>query len=232
MSISRSLRLGPLGLTLVLAGLSAGAVASLLNARQRYEDRLISASDLASASADLLAAGVVEEAVLRQDRGPGASAARRSAAAAFDSAAARARALARADPVSARLLARQVRAERRARRRGPPPAPGPPRPPGGPPAAAPGAPAAPLAGPLGAARRAGAALRERQRVRQAAARATSEKDTRHALVLLAIAGVLTLLGAIAIVASLIAGLRRPLDALVKATGRLAAGDLGQRVEPQ
>ncbi|MDX6679669.1 MAG: hypothetical protein QOE31_3721, partial [Solirubrobacteraceae bacterium] len=78
-SIARTLRVALLGLTIVLAIIGAIGIAALYDARQRYEDRLIGAADLASASSDLLAAGVVEEALLRQARGPGSNAARRSA---------------------------------------------------------------------------------------------------------------------------------------------------------
>ena len=45
------------------------------------------------------------------------------------------------------------------------------------------------------------------------------------------AGALALLGAVTLIAALISSIRRPLDDLVTATQRLAAGDLTERVEP-
>ena len=47
----------------------------------------------------------------------------------------------------------------------------------------------------------------------------------------AVAGGLALLGALALIAALISSIRRPLESLVTATQRLAAGDLTERVEP-
>jgi signal transduction histidine kinase/FixJ family two-component response regulator/HAMP domain-containing protein len=80
-----------------------------------------------------------------------------------------------------------------------------------------------------AARTAVAALSARQAQRIAAARRTARHDTRIAVAVIIAGGVLALLAALALVAALVGSLRRPLDDLVGATDRLAAGDLGARV---
>jgi signal transduction histidine kinase/CheY-like chemotaxis protein len=81
----------------------------------------------------------------------------------------------------------------------------------------------------GAARAAAAALSARQTTRIAGARRTARHDTRIAVAAVVAAGVLALLAALALVATMVAALRSPLDELVAATGRLAAGDLEARV---
>ena len=80
-----------------------------------------------------------------------------------------------------------------------------------------------------AARTAVAALSARQAQLIAAARRTARHDTRIAVAVIIAGGVLALLAALALVAALVGSLRRPLDDLVGATDRLAAGDLGARV---
>ena len=79
--------------------------------------------------------------------------------------------------------------------------------------------------------RAEAALVARQVDRRAEARDQTRDDTRSATLIAGGAGLLALLGAIGLVVSLAGTIRRPLDELVEATRRLAAGDLDQRVEP-
>src|SRR5947209_6333527 len=81
-----------------LAVIAALGVASLYRARQRYENTLVGSSSLATAAANLQTAAVAEQEVLREVRGPGAGTARAQAAAAYRTAAAGARALARVDP--------------------------------------------------------------------------------------------------------------------------------------
>ncbi len=76
-----------------------------------------------------------------------------------------------------------------------------------------------------------ARVEARQRALQAAARSRAASDSRRALVLVAIAGLLALVGALALVSALVGGMRRPLDELVDATRRLAAGELATRVRP-
>ncbi len=71
----------------------------------------------------------------------------------------------------------------------------------------------------------------RQRERQTQAGGRSRADSRSALLVVVIAGVLALFGALALIAALVASMRRPLDALVAATRDLAAGQLDRRVVP-
>jgi signal transduction histidine kinase/HAMP domain-containing protein len=79
------------------------------------------------------------------------------------------------------------------------------------------------------ARAALAALSTRQSQRIADARRTARHDTRIAVAVIIAGGALALLAALALVAALVASLRRPLDDLVGATDRLADGDLSARV---
>ena len=200
LSIARSFRLALLGLTLTLAVLAGAGVARLYDARQRYEDRLGAAYALEASAGGLLAAGVVEEATLRTTRGrPDAAPARRRARLAFDRAARQARRLAASDPPSARLVDRAIVAQR-ALRRG----------------------ARPATGAL-ASRQAIAALVDRQRVRRDEAQATAGDETREAIALVAIGGVLALVLALGLVSAILAAVRRPLEDLVDAAGELAAG---------
>jgi signal transduction histidine kinase/CheY-like chemotaxis protein len=216
LSIGRSLRLALVGLTLVLAAVAALGVSSLYKARQRYEDTLAKSSTLATAAANLAAAGIAEESVLRDARGPGDATVRAEAAASYRQATATAQALARDDPPSARLVSEQVAAENRARA-----------------LAAQGqlAAASTTSGPLARARTLAAALQDRQQIRQTAARRRARSDSRRAVALVAVAGILALLGALALVTLLVGTMRRPLDALVSATRSLASGELERRVEP-
>jgi signal transduction histidine kinase/CheY-like chemotaxis protein/HAMP domain-containing protein len=216
LSIARSLRLALLGLSVALAVVAALGVAALYNARQHYEDEQGGAYELQVAGSNLLAAGVVEEAILRQGKVPGAATAERRALAAFNSAAAQARSLARSDPTSARLVARQVGAQAQARRLA---------------ASNRRTSADPLAGPLERARQAAAQLTQRQVIRRQDARHKARTDSRRALVAIVLGAVLALAAALGLVAALISALRRPLDALVDATQGLAAGDLERRVDP-
>jgi signal transduction histidine kinase/DNA-binding NarL/FixJ family response regulator/HAMP domain-containing protein len=109
-SIARSLRFALLGLTVALAVIAALGVASLYHARQHYENTLARSSALALAAANLESAGIAQREIARQERGPGATVARREAARAYGAAAATAASLAREDPASARLIARQIAA--------------------------------------------------------------------------------------------------------------------------
>jgi signal transduction histidine kinase/CheY-like chemotaxis protein/HAMP domain-containing protein len=217
LSIARSLRLALLGLSVALAVVAALGVAALYNARQHYEDEQGRAYELQVAGSNLLAAGVVEEAILRQGDVPGAAAAERRAVAAFRNAAAQAVTLARGDGPSARLVAQQVAAQAQARAAAS--------------SSARRAQADPLAGPLGRARNAAAQLTQRQVLRRQAARSKARHDSRRALLAIIVGAVLALAAALALVAALISAMRRPLDALVDATQGLAAGDLERRVDP-
>ena len=212
--IARSLRLALVAMTLALGLVAALGIASLYNARQRYETRLTNTSSLATAGANLASAGIAEEEVLRDARGPSAAAARRQVAAAFNRAAATAASLARSDPTSHRLVQQQVAAERTART-----------------LAVRGSFSTALSGPLAQARRLAAELQARQAALQNQARRQARADSGRALLLVIVAVVLALGGALALVTVVVRAMRRPLDDLVQATHSLAEGKLEQRVEP-
>jgi signal transduction histidine kinase/CheY-like chemotaxis protein len=216
LSIARLLRLALVGLTVALAVIAALGISSLYNSRQRYENTLIAGSALATAAANLESAGIAEEEVLRDARGPLAAAARRRADVAYATAAAAATSLARSDPTSERLVHAQIAAESRARA-----------------LAASGrfSTAGAGSGPLASARTLSAAVQARQLARREAARAKARSDSRRAILLITIAGLLALAGALALITALVRGMRRPLGELVNATRGLASGELERRVQP-
>jgi signal transduction histidine kinase len=74
-------------------------------------------------------------------------------------------------------------------------------------------------------------VQSRQTVRQRLAQARARAKSRRALILIVAAGLIALVGALALVALLIRSMRRPLDSLVEATQAMAAGDLQRRVVP-
>jgi signal transduction histidine kinase len=78
---------------------------------------------------------------------------------------------------------------------------------------------------------AAAIIQNRAHTQQTAAQRTAQSQSRQALVLITVAGLIALLGSLALVASLIRSMRSPIDSLLDATRRLAAGDLQKRVEP-
>lgn len=218
--LAPTLTVALVGLTLVLALIAAIAIGNLYSARQDYEDTLARTYELESAASGVLAAGVIEETALVAV-GTGAPAARQRAKRGFARSTRAASRLARGDRKSVRRVRNRVVAQARVRRLA---------------AAA----RRPGSGPLASARlreafkrarRAGDFLTARQRARRESARATVRDDTRTALLVAAIAGGLALAGALALIAALISSIRRPLDSLVTATQRLAAGDLSERVRP-
>ncbi len=216
LSIARSLRLALVGLTVALALVAAAGVASLYNSRQHYEDKLLESSSLSTAAANLATAGIAEAEILRDARGPGAAAVRRQAQDTYIAAANTVATLSSADPESRRLAAAQLAAQTRARE-----------------LAANGqfSVATAPGGPLTRARALATQLQARQLVRQADARAQARSDSRRAIVLVAVAGLLALVGALTLIAALVRGMRRPLDDLVQATRALASGQLARRVQP-
>jgi signal transduction histidine kinase/CheY-like chemotaxis protein/HAMP domain-containing protein len=216
LSIARSLRLALVALTLALAAVAALGIASLYNSRQSYENKLEQTSSLATAAANLAGAGIAEEEVLRDARGPAAAAARAQAAAAYRSAATAATNLARSDPTSEHLVRAQIAAENQARYlalTGQLP------------------PATAVNGPLTTARTLATRLQQRQLTRQTQGRKQARSGSRRALLLIVVAGVLALAGALALITVLVRSMRRPLDELVQATQSLAEGHLEQRVNP-
>jgi signal transduction histidine kinase/DNA-binding NarL/FixJ family response regulator len=193
-SIGRSLRLALVGLTLTLALVAALGVSSLYGSRQRYEDTLARSAALATAAANLATAGIAEEEVLRDARGPGAAAARLAVARDYRSAASEASLLARSDPLSEAIITVQVAAESRARALV---------------AAGNFAAAGAADGPLARARTLAATLQARQQTRQDQARAKARSDSRRAIILVLVAGLLTVGGALALVALLVGAMRSP-----------------------
>ncbi|MEA2272289.1 MAG: hypothetical protein QOI98_997, partial [Solirubrobacteraceae bacterium] len=206
LSLARSLRLALLGVTLALTAVAGIGVASLYNARQRYEDRLANAYGLEASAGRLLAAGVVEEAVLHAAR-PADAGTRARARLAFQAVATEALRLARQDPVSARLVRAAV-AQQAALR------------------SSSVAQSAALR-----ARKSISSLVARQSVRRHDARAKATRDSRRALIAVSVAGGLALLAALLLAAALIGAVRRPLANLVRAAERLASGDRSARVPP-
>ena len=218
-SLARTLTLSLVGLVLVLALIAATAIGSIYGARQDYEDSLARAYELESASSSLYAANVVEQAASQRRGGDAATLVKR-AGAAFDSRVRRIAPLAADDGESARLLDRALSAERRSR----------PRTAGNRRRRTASTPRGRRAA-FAEARRALIALAGRQRERRAGARDRTRDETRTATLTAGGAGLLAILGAIALVAFLTSTIRRPLSNLVEATRRLAAGDLAQRVDP-
>jgi len=215
--LAPTLTLSLIGLTLVLAVIAALGVGNLYSARQDYEDALARTYELESASSRLLAAAVIEETLLRAD-GAGAAVTRGRARAAFDGQALQAMSLARGDRESERMVRERVSAQEGARRL----AGGTRRSRGD---------RRRLAEAIFLGREAGEDLVARQRERRAEARDSVGDKSRAALITTSGAGGLALLGALTLIAALIGSIRRPLDELVTATQKLAAGDLSERVEP-
>ena len=219
LSIARSLRLALVGLTLALAIVAAFGVATLYKSRQRYENRLLETSALSTAAANLAGAGVAEDEALRDTRGPRSAGERAKAQATYLTAAHTVSSLAMEDPPSRVLAQKQIAAETRARR-----------------LAANGQYTAATApdGPLNEARTLATQLQARQLTRQQIAHANARSDAKRAIIMVGIAGLLALVGALTLIALLIRGMRRPLDDLVQATRSLAAGKLeppGRAVRP-
>ena len=206
LSIARSVQLALLGLTIALTAIAGFGVGALYSSRQHYEDQLAHAYEVKSAAGKLLAASVVEEATLRAPSADRTAAGDARAKAAYAQSLTDTRRRAADDPQSLKLVARADAAQARLRR--------------------PNAPA----GAALAARAPIAALERRQDDRLSKADDAARDDSRKALASITAAGGLALAGAIALVALLLAGVRRPLESLVDASARLAGGDLTARVD--
>jgi signal transduction histidine kinase/DNA-binding response OmpR family regulator len=206
LSIARSVQLALLGLTIALTAIAGFGVGALYSSRQHYEDQLAHAYEVKSASGKLLAASVVEEATLRAPQADRTAAGDARAKAAYLQSLTDTRRRAADDPQSLKLVAQAGAAQARLRR--------------------PNAPA----GAALAARKPIATLERRQDERLSKADDAARDDSRKALASITAAGGLALAGAIALVALLLAGVRRPLESLVDASARLAGGDLTARVD--
>ena len=197
LSIARSVQLVLLGLTVALTAIAGVGVGVLYSSRQHYENRLSEALELQAGAARLLAAGVVEEATLRLTPDDQRAVAR--ARGAYFAGLAALQTAAAEDPRSTELVAAAARGQQRLRLR-------------------PRGRGAPLA-----ARRPLAQLSVRQSARIDDARADAQRRSRRALVAIVAGGGLALIAALGLVAALVTAVRRPLDALVSAAGRLASG---------
>jgi signal transduction histidine kinase/DNA-binding response OmpR family regulator len=205
LSIARSVQLALLGLTIALTAIAGFGVGALYSSRQHYEDQLAHAYEVKSSGNKLLAASVVEEATLRAPRADRTAAGDARAKAAYVQTLQDTRRRAADDPQSLKLVEQAGAAQARLRR-----------------------PNAPTGAAL-AARAPITALTRRQDERLAKADDAARDDSRQALASITAAGGLALAGAIALVALLLAGVRRPLESLVDASARLAGGDLTARV---
>ena len=202
--------------TLVLGAVSAFAVAGIFDARQDYEDKLADSYELQVSAGRLLTAGVLEAAVLSRT-GERAERARTLAQEALDEEARTAQQLAASDPDSEEIVRRRIAAQERARR-----AAGSGRAPDQP---------DPLGSALLTARQLSRDLSARQEERRDEAREEVDDDTRQSVITAVAAGAGALIGAVLLIGLLVASMRRPLDDLVGATGKIAGGDLDSRVEP-
>lgn len=219
-SIARGLRVSLVGLTLTLLAVAALGVAGLYGARVDYEDALARTYELETAAARLRTAALAEQ-TARASAPEGASPASRSATMAFEAEADVALALASTDAASRGLVIEAVSLQRRIRDLGP----------------ARSAAVAAVRSDIRTALNRDAAevtsdLVSRQGARRQEARAEAAADTRVAAGTTVAAALLALLAALFLVRDFMRSVRRPLDNLVAATKRLAAGDLPEGVPTQ
>jgi len=217
LSIARTLLVSLLGLTVTLAIVGALGVAALFDSRQTYEDALSQTAALEVGAANLLSATIALEANLARPRSQAAARFVQDAARGLDRVAVQVRRLAGDDTLDRSLAQRALEAQDDARALAQRPT---------------------LATTRRSARRdlrsvrgAVAGLAARQRVRRREARETATRRSRTALLAIGLGGGLALVAVIAFLTVLIRNMRRPLDELVDATRRMAAGDLAVRVRP-
>ncbi len=215
-SIALTLRVALLGLTILLAVIGGLGIAALIDARQRYEDRLIDASALEVASANLLTSAVALEANLASPRSR--ATARLVAGAATSLTTSGNEVLRRAadHPPSRALATRISPALRDARALAVHPTVARTR--------------ARAARDVRAVRDSVAALATAQQKRRDDARAQATSRSQTATIAIAVSVGLALAGVLAFITLIIRTMHRPLDELVKATRRMAAGDLTVRVD--
>ncbi len=216
LSLARTLRVSLLGLTIVLAIIGAFGVAALYDSRQQYEDSLTETSAVEVGAANLLTATVALEANLGRQRSQRAARFVQDAAQSFDRVANRVSGLADGDGPSETSVRRVEPARQHAVALAEHPTTA---------TARRGARRA-----LPAVRAAAAGLAARQRVRRDDAREHATNRSRAALIAIGGGSGLALVAVLAFLTVLIRTMRKPLDELVGATRRMAAGDLSVRVE--
>jgi signal transduction histidine kinase/DNA-binding NarL/FixJ family response regulator/HAMP domain-containing protein len=215
-SIARTLQLALLGLTIALAVIGAIGIAALYDARQQYEDRLAASSALEVAAANLLTATVALESNLARPRSRSGARFVASAARALSASADRVLRVAADDGRRRTIAAAILPARHDARAL----------------AEAPTAAASRrrVARDLLAVRASVARLVSLEPARREDARAAATSRSRTALAAIVAGSGLALVSVVALLTQLIRRMRRPLDDLVDATRRMAAGDLAARVE--
>ncbi len=215
-SIARTLRFALLGLTILLAVIGALGIAALYDARQKYEDTLAEASSLEVAGANLLTASVALEANLAARRSRASAQLVARAARSVVGRGGEVRGRAAAHDTSRELVAPIAPALRDARAL----------------ALHPTADAtrARTRRDLRAVRRAVARLAPVQQARREDAHDRVSSRSQTAMVAIGASAGLALLGVLAFLTLLIRTMHRPLDELVSATRRMAAGDLSVRVD--
>ena len=219
-SLANRLRIGFAITFALLAGVTVIGVGRLFQLRQDFEDSITESFQLEIAAEHQRQAFLVEQTTIRDvaAESPGAVPRYRGAVRAANRAAGDATALAEGDETAERLLGRRDRAERRWR--------------------------AGVAGPILAGRappvrrqtrlseaviESGAALTAQEAAQRERLRENVSDDTRETAILIGIGLVSGLIAAVLLFSGLISSMRRPLEQLVDAAGKLAAGDLRARV---
>jgi signal transduction histidine kinase/HAMP domain-containing protein len=219
-SLANRLRIGFAITFALLAGVTVIGVGRLFQLRQDYEDSITRSFQLEVSGEHLRQAFVVEQSALRGPQAGGSAAQHfQAAAATSDQAAADARNLTDDDHRAQQLLSQEVGAEKRWRQlvaepilagRAPPPA--------------------RQRALAGAVVSSGDALIASQTAERTHLRSKVTDDTRKTALLVGIGLISGLIAAVLLFSGLIASMRRPLERLVDASGRLAEGDLKTRVE--
>jgi signal transduction histidine kinase len=220
-SLANRLRIGFAITFALLAGVTVIGVGRLFQLRQDYEDSITRSFQLELSGEHLRQAFLIEQSALRGAAGDAAAAREhyQTAASTSDGAAADARNLAEDDARAQKLLAEEVAAEKRWRDSVANPALA-----GRPP------PTAQQRQLAAAVVKSGDALIASQTAERTSLRDKVTDDTRKTALLVGVGLISGLIAAVLLFSGLIASMRRPLERLVDASGRLAEGDLQTRVE--